>query len=45
MNQLDYDLDNYYDSLEEKKECAMCGALIEPDDIYCSNTCRSADEL
>lgn len=40
----DDELQNYYDSLTETKECAMCGCDIDTDRIYCSYKCAMADE-
>ena len=40
----DDELQNYYDSLTETKECAMCGCDIDTDRMYCSYKCAMADE-
>ena len=45
MNQFDYDLDRYYESVEEKAECRECGTTIDLDEKYCSRDCFKASML
>lgn len=42
MTQLDYDLENYQNSLNERSECQECLTLIDRGDSYCSNACFRA---
>jgi hypothetical protein len=45
MNQLDYDLDRYYESVEEKDyECTECGTPVENEGV-CSRDCFKASML
>ena len=44
MDQLDYDLDMHYDSIEKSNDCATCGAPINEDKDYCSKSCYRADQ-
>jgi len=45
MTQLDYDLDRYYESIEEQGECKECGTTIDLDKHYCSRDCFNASML
>ena len=45
MTQLDYDLEAYYDIIEETNECSECGTTIDTDKTYCSRDCYKASML
>lgn len=39
----DSELDDYYESLEERGECIVCGEDVPPKRQYCSKACYRAD--
>jgi hypothetical protein len=44
MTQLDYDLDNYLESLDREYECTECGTPIKSQGV-CSSDCFNASNL